>query len=190
MKQRITCACSIGTDVWRTPTCAYGSAHKKWSRQQLTAVQPALARKYWSSVNEPSALHLSPTLSATVTLVSNCIGCGHTMSHTSRIPRGCFAVPNWNGDILICDPRSKLEDSCRVLVYRRDDLRVRIVGTYAPRSGQAQKRTVRVLVDGPGGEAQFQEFDSDYINVTRIVNIQRTEPRRAAAPTKTRSGVR
>jgi hypothetical protein len=107
------------------------------------------------------------------------------MSTMPRIPRGCFAVANWNGDILICDPRSKLEDSCRVLVHRRDDLRVRVVGTYAPRTGQAQTRTVRVLIDGA---ADAQEFESDYMNVIRIVNVHRTEAQRAAAPAKARSG--
>ena len=110
------------------------------------------------------------------------------MSTMPRIPRGCFALANWNGDILICDPRSKLEDSCRVLVYRRDDLRVRVVGTYAPRSGQARSRTVRVLIDGAADAAGYQEFDSDYMNVIRIVDVHRTEAQRAAVATKTRSG--
>jgi hypothetical protein len=131
-------------------------------------------------------LHLSRPFEPQYPWVLLCIGCGHLMSTTPRIPRGCFAVPYWNGDILICDPRSKLEVSCRVLVYLRDDLRVRVVGTYAPRSGQAQTRTVRILIDGAEGEAQYQEFDSDCISVTRIVNVHRTEAQRAAA--KTRSG--
>ena len=110
------------------------------------------------------------------------------MSTMPRIPRGCFAVANWNGDILICDPRSKLEDACHVLVYRRDDLRVRVVGTYAPRLGQAPTRTVRVLIDGVAGAAGYQEFASDFMNVIPIVDVHRNEAQRAAAPTKTRSG--
>src|SRR5690349_13844898 len=111
------------------------------------------------------------------------------MANTPRIPRGCIAVSNSNGDILICDPRSKLEDSCQVLVYRRDDLRVRVVGTYVARSSQAQTRTVRVLIHGAAGVAEYQEFDIDCINVIRIVNVHhRTEAHRTAAPTKTRSG--
>jgi hypothetical protein len=159
---------------------------KSRSSGRRSCAGPETAR---SSVNESSSFCIChPPFAPQLTLVSLCIGCGHIMSTTPRIPRGCFAVPNWNGDILICDPRSKLEDSCRVLVYRRDDLRVRVVGTYAPRSGQAQTQTVRVLIDGAAGEAQYQEFDTEYVNVTRIVNVHRTEAQRAAVPTKTRSG--
>jgi hypothetical protein len=49
----------------------------------------------------------------------------------ARVPRDCFAVPNWNGEILICDPRAELESLCRALVYLHDDVRVRIAGCAA-----------------------------------------------------------
>jgi len=161
----------------KTPTAVYDSA------QKMGHVSPEMLDHPLTNLH----LFCSPTLCATINLGFTQLGAGRKMSTTPRIPRGCFAVPNWNGDILICDPRSKLEVSCRVLVYRQGDLRVRVVGTYAPRSGQVHTRTLRVLIDRAAGAAQYQEFDSDSVNVTRIVYVHRIEAPRAAAHTKTRS---
>jgi len=50
-----------------------------------------------------------------------------------QIPRGCFALRDWNEDVLIVDPRVPVRAFDRVLIYRPDDLRIRIAGTYVPR---------------------------------------------------------
>jgi hypothetical protein len=98
------------------------------------------------------------------------------MSDKLKIPRGCFAVPGWNGEVLIIDPRAKLEPLCGVLVYKHDDLRVRTVGTYAPLRGQTGAARVRV------GEAAV-EFDRGLVTIVKIVNVH---PRREAKRTKSR----
>ena len=93
------------------------------------------------------------------------------MSDRPKIPRGCFAVEDWNGEVLVFDPRAELEQLCRVVVYARDDLRVRIVGTYAPLAGRNEENFVRVRVDGMGDENEYQEFDRDFVGIAKIVDV-------------------
>ncbi len=88
-----------------------------------------------------------------------------------KIPRGCFAVEDWNGEVLIFDPSAELEELCRVVVYAHDDLRVRIVGTYAPLAGRNEENFVRVRVDGVENENEHQEFDRDFVGIAKIVNV-------------------
>lgn len=67
------------------------------------------------------------------------------MLATAKVPRGCFGVSDWNGDLLIFDPNAPITQGCAVLVHLRDDLRVRFVGTYIRKF--AQQGTIRVRVD-------------------------------------------
>jgi hypothetical protein len=94
------------------------------------------------------------------------------MSNKLKVPRGCFAVPNWNGEVLIFDPTARLEPQCRVLVYKHDDLRVRTVGTYAPLRGHRGRARVRV---DEAAVNVIQEFDRDLVTIVKIVNVHPPE---------------
>jgi len=80
-------------------------------------------------------------------------------------------VPHWNGEVLIFDPRAKLEPLCRVLVYKHDDLRIRTVGIYAPRRGQT--RLVRIRVVEGENRDKIQEFWRDLVTIAKIVDAYR-----------------
>ena len=95
------------------------------------------------------------------------------MSDAPRIPKGCYALPDCNGDTLICDPRAGLEKLSRLLVHWRDDLRIRLVGTYAPPAGRAETRFIRVRLDQATGSSSHHIFDKDLVTVMKIVNVRR-----------------
>ncbi len=93
------------------------------------------------------------------------------MAITSKIPRRCFAVPDWNGDVLIFDPGAPLTPSCRVIVYLRDDLRVRIIGTYVPEVTDHQTGTIRVRLGQAEEGSAYREFDREIVSVARVVRV-------------------
>jgi len=94
----------------------------------------------------------------------------HTSSER-KIPRGCFAVPHWNGEVVVFDPRAKLEPLCCVLVYKKDDLRIRTVGIYTPRRGQT--RLVRIRVVESENQERILEFWRDLVTIAKIVDVYR-----------------
>ena len=90
-----------------------------------------------------------------------------------QIPRGCFALRDWNEDVLVVDPRVPVRAFDRVLIYRPDDLRIRIAGTYVPRGADEDRGTIRIYVDPPRDEGGYHEFDRELLAVAKIVRTDR-----------------
>src|ERR1700680_4272117 len=97
------------------------------------------------------------------------------MATKPKIPRGCFAVKDWNEDALIVDPKALVKASDLVLVYLPDDLRVRIVGTYTPRPATNGRGTIRIHVGEPQVAGGYHEFDRELIAVAKIVRVDRNQ---------------
>jgi hypothetical protein len=98
---------------------------------------------------------------------------GQVMMGMLKIPRGCYAVRDWNGDMLIFDPRAPLWRSCRVIVHRPDDLRVRITGTLVREATSQNPRIIRIRMDGQREAAAYQDFDCALVTVARVIGVLR-----------------
>jgi hypothetical protein len=90
-----------------------------------------------------------------------------------KIPRGCFAVHDWNEDVLVVDPKAPVRPFDRVLVFRPDDLRIRIPGTYVPRRGTADRGTVRIRTEQGQDAGAYHEFDRELVAIAKIVRTVR-----------------
>ncbi len=94
------------------------------------------------------------------------------MATTSSVPRGCFSTRDWNGDIVIFDPKAPLTPACRVIVYLREDFRVRLVGTYIGDVINSRGGTIRFRRDGQQ-EGACLDFDRDIVEVAKVVRVDR-----------------
>jgi hypothetical protein len=90
---------------------------------------------------------------------------------TSKVPRGCFSVRDWNGDILIFDPRAPMTPACRVIIHLRDDFRVRLVATYVQES--VEQGTIRVRIDRDDAASAYVDFDRNVVKVAKVVRVDR-----------------
>ena len=88
---------------------------------------------------------------------------------TSKVPRGCFSVRDWNGDILIFDPRAPMTPACRVIIHLRDDFRVRLVATYVQES--VEHGTIRVRIDRDDAGSAYVDFDRNVVRVAKVVRV-------------------
>jgi hypothetical protein len=93
------------------------------------------------------------------------------MAGASKVPRGCFGIRDWNGDLLIFDPKAPITPGCRVLVYLREDLRVRFVATFIHEF--AEHGTIRLRIDRPEEVGAIAEFDRSIIDIATVVRIDR-----------------
>jgi hypothetical protein len=93
------------------------------------------------------------------------------MAATSKVPRGCFSVRDWNGDILIFDPRAPMTPACRVIIHLRDDFRVRLVATYVQES--VEHGTIRVRIDRDDAASAYVDFDRNVVKVAKVVRVDR-----------------
>jgi hypothetical protein len=75
---------------------------------------------------------------------------------------------DWNDDVLIVDPKAPIRALDRVLVYRHDDLRIRIAGTYVPRGRAGDRSTIRIRIDQGQDAGRFHEFDRELVEVAKI----------------------
>ena len=85
-----------------------------------------------------------------------------------RIPPGCFAVSD-DDVVLIVDPKAPVRALDRVLVYRPDDLRVRITGTFVPNMKRVDPGTIRIRIDWGKDAGGFYEFDRELIAIAKII---------------------
>jgi hypothetical protein len=90
-----------------------------------------------------------------------------------KIPRGCFALRDWNEDTLIVDPRAPVRALDRVLIYRPDDLRIRIAGTYVPKGRSEDRGSIRIHVNQGHDEGGYHEFDRELVAVAKIMRTDR-----------------
>jgi hypothetical protein len=95
------------------------------------------------------------------------------MATTSKVPRGCFSVRDWNGDVLIFDPRAPLTPACRVIVHLRDDFRLRLVATYVHEFVDRGSQTIRVRIDQGERGSSLLDFDRKVVEVAKIVHVDR-----------------
>ena len=95
------------------------------------------------------------------------------MAKTPKIPRGCFALQDWNEDVLIVDPKAPVRAFDRVLIYRPDDLRIRIAGTYVPTGRAGDRGTVRIRVNQGRDGGGYHEFDRELVAVAKIKRTHR-----------------
>jgi hypothetical protein len=102
------------------------------------------------------------------------------MAGTPKVPRGCFGIRDWNGDLLIFDPKAPITPGCRVLVYLRDDLRVRFVATFIHEF--AEHGTIRLRIDRPEEAGAIAEFDRNIIDIATVVRIDRDYEQDHTAP--------
>jgi hypothetical protein len=93
------------------------------------------------------------------------------MAATSKVPRGCFSVRDWNGDILIFDPRAPMTPGCGVIIHLRDDFRVRLVATYVQES--VEHGTIRVRIDRDDAVSAYVDFDRNVVKVAKVVRVDR-----------------
>ena len=93
------------------------------------------------------------------------------MAGTSKVPRGCFGIRDWNGDQLIFDPKAPITRGCRVLVHLRDDLRVRFVATFIQEF--EEHGTIRLRIDRPDEAGAIAEFDRSIIDIAKLVRVDR-----------------
>jgi len=91
----------------------------------------------------------------------------HAEGGRPRIPRGCYGLPHWNGATLICDARGLLRPRCRVVVAWREDLRLRLAGTYLGGDAGA----VRIRVDGADGSSWETTLDRGLVLVMKVVAV-------------------
>jgi hypothetical protein len=91
------------------------------------------------------------------------------MAKAVKVPRGCFAVRDWNEDVLIFDPRVPVRALDRVLIYRHDDLRIRVVGRYVPKGTSGDRGTIRIRVDKGHDAGDYREFDRELVAVAKIL---------------------
>jgi hypothetical protein len=89
-----------------------------------------------------------------------------------RIPPGCFAVNDWNDDVLIVDPKALVRALDRVLVYRPDDLRVRITGTFLPSMRTVDQGTIRIRIERSNDAGGFYEFDRELVAIAKILRTE------------------
>jgi hypothetical protein len=78
--------------------------------------------------------------------------------------------------------------ACRVIVYLRDDLRVRLVATFVLEFIDHGTVMIRVRMDQGDGDNACLDFDREVVNVAKIVRLDRNvddgakfSPRDAAA---------
>ena len=95
----------------------------------------------------------------------------------SMVPRGCFGVRDWNGDLLIFDPKAPITPGCRVLVYLRDDLRVRFVATFIHEF--TEHGTIRLRIDRHDEASTIAEFDRSTIEVATVVRVDAAQSQNA-----------
>jgi hypothetical protein len=93
------------------------------------------------------------------------------MTATSKVPRGCFSVRDWNGDVLIFDPRAPMTPACRVIIHLRDDFRVRLVATYVQES--VEHGTIRVRIDRDDASSAYVDFDRNVVKVAKVIRVDR-----------------
>jgi hypothetical protein len=112
------------------------------------------------------------------------------MASTSKVPRGCFAVRDWNGDVVIFDPRAPMTPACRVVVHLRDDFRVRLVATFVREFVDQGTVMIRVRMDQGDGDTPCLDFDPKVVGVAKVVRVDRNAPYSATTDTTSSKAAR